>query len=374
MLPRVACALSLAVAAAAQQQIIVQGGGSALQAAIDQASPGDILIVRAANYDLVTVRKGIAILCDPGVGIFNNTMGTAPSIAVRDLPAGEHFQLRGGVLLGNGLNPLNASISSCQGPVLFERVATSAAVLRRTVVQQSQQVAFTGCALERMEVSSSNVALADCTLRGICVDAQIPKDCNALAVVDSRVSVSGGSIRGQNAFFILPPSPAIWLSNGALTIAGDASTLIAGGTGNPAQPAIATTTGSVLIDPAVQITSVGPPVGGGASVRVRATPSVRTASTQSGQVFTARTFSEPGSAVVLLADAPRPPVVTPFGDLWLGVSSLIVDSGLVPPNGERVRSFVLPPLARAEPTILQAAGLLLSGELVIGTPTGIVQN
>jgi hypothetical protein len=39
-----------------------------------------------------------------------------------------------------------------------------------------------------------------------------------------------------------------------------------------------------------------------------------------------------------------------------------------------VRSFVLPPLARAEPTILQAAGLLLSGELVIGTPTGIVQN
>lgn len=32
------------------------------------------------------------------------------------------------------------------------------------------------------------------------------------------------------------------------------------------------------------------------------------------------------------------------------------------------------PSGEREPTILQAAGLLLSGELVIGTPTGLVQN
>ena len=375
LLTLTALAVTSTAAISAQQTIIVSGGGTALQSAIDQADPGDILIVRAGSYEPITVSEGIAIVCDADVTIFSFAHTTTPVVEVRDLPAGQHFRMRGALLTPAGINPNMLNVIDNRGSVIFEGQEQIGTGISLTTVLRSRQVAFNGCTMVRTDVLESAATFSNCTVRGTC-ETQFtpPRNCNAIGIVDSRVSVSGGEIRGQRGFFLLSAGQAIYFDRGVLTIAGDASTVVAAGTGDPIKPAIHTTTGNILLDPVVQVISQTTPIVGGAVVTTRSTPSVRARGVLAGETFTADVFCEPGSSTFLLADLPRPPVVTPFGDLWLGVTGLLIDAGVVPQSGVRSRSFTLPPISTAEPTLLQPLGILVSGEVVVGTPTGLIQN
>jgi hypothetical protein len=339
---------------AAQQTIIVSGGGFALNQAIAAASPGDLLIVRAGNYVPAWSDRGVSILCDPGV-IFESAFG--PSLGARGIPVGQTFLLRGGTIqfIGHAGGPV---VQSCQGAVRFEDLVHNQPPIG--AISDSANVSFRNCHLSHVEVRNSTVALHGCNGVGRIFES-------ALLIRSGNVTISGGSFTGggQAPFSAMP---AIVLEAGLVTITGDSNTTIAaaGGTSGSV-PAIATTGGTIVLDPSVTLRgNASPAVTGPAFVDVVRVPY---ASVQlDPSLLRASIFAEPSALSAALLSWSVPPLPTPFGTLWVHALASVVDFGVVPAGGVRTLQLTVPPLASALPIILQPASLGVNGRIVLGAP------
>ncbi len=125
---------ALAVAVLAQAQagvaIVDAGGGgnyTTVQAAVNAASAGDIVLVRAGTYvESVTVAgKGIVIAADPAGSTFS-----LRGLIVSGVPAGQTFAIRGAsseLYLGFFQASASIAVQNCTGAVRIEDVAWTAA-------------------------------------------------------------------------------------------------------------------------------------------------------------------------------------------------------------------------------------------------------
>ena len=362
-------ALPASTTLAAQNTIIVTGGGRALIVAVANANHGDTLIVRPAptDYTNVMVDKGLTILCDPGV-TFEGFLSTP--IGARNVPAGRTLAWRGG-RMWFAMHTADAfRVENCRGNVVFEDLIVDAT--QGGTIIDSPYVTLNRCTLRSIKVTRSTVAFADCQVFG---SAEIqPGVGGAVSILQSNVSIAGGSFLGWDSPYpMFAPTPGIRLRSGSLTLAGNATTTVRGGNGTPNAPAIATLSGFIRIEPAVQLlTRAGQPITGGAVVRTERIPSVRADGVGTGQTFTADVHAPALSYTATFVSWIVPPVSLPFGDLWVDPFAPLFDAGIVPPNDTRSVSLVVPTLPRGLTIVLQAASARTDGTLVVGPPTVVV--
>jgi hypothetical protein len=334
----------------AQTTWIVDAGGNGnfrdLPPAVAAAQAGDVLVVRAGLYNSFTVGKGLRIVGDPGV------MVNGQSIAnIVGVPAGETCLVRG---LANGAFAEKAFlVQDCLGHVHLEGM-----VVRRMDVLRSRQVTLHGLRLDgapALLAEDSTVHVVQCTLAAA---LSVLTPTHALVVVRSVVTFAHGTATGGTNYSGVGAGSGVELRSGTLVLAGDAATVVAGGSaliGSATAPAIVTLGGAIVRDPAVALVPRGGalPIVGPAAVAVRPVPSLR--ANVSARTLTVAALAPPGQTVHLLAGAAyQPPVTLPFGDLWVGWPLLVLSSAVVPPSGTQLTSLNLPPLAPAALVTLQS--------------------
>lgn len=292
-----ACLLAHAIGA----QTLVSGGGTALQDAVDAASPGDVLLVSAGSYSGLVTQKGVTVVCDPGVTI---SRFDAAVLRIENVPAGQTFMLRGATIMPSHPQTELGWINGCAGTVILENVVPSFTI-RTHIIQNCAQVALhevTG----NVTAFSSNVSLVDCT--------------TSISAGGSRVSMSGGTTNLVSAL------------NCDTFFAGDVSVTgvifnLSGGTHrhdpdvtSAVPPAL--DNGAVLITEHLPATSADPFVPG----------TTANVSTEIG----------PGQLGAIAIGFPSPVVPTPIGDFWGGNFMISLMSGVAPASGILSTQFNVP--------------------------------
>lgn len=174
----------LPAAAHAQGVVVVDasGGGAFtdLQNAVDDAHPGDTILVRPGQYDDVVINKGLSVVSDTG-----GVVAIDGSVSVVNLPAGESVHLHGLFAGGtpNQLNPFPPplTVRDCLGTVWVEdcgflgnltfggagyeavRVTDSTAVVLQDTSAQASGVAGSA---DGLVVVRSTVYAFGCTFAG----------------------------------------------------------------------------------------------------------------------------------------------------------------------------------------------------------------
>jgi hypothetical protein len=86
-------------------------------------------------------------------------------------------------------------------------------------------------------------------------------------------------------------------------------------------------------------------------------------------------LANPGSAAALIASPPAAPQLSSIGMQWIDLAAyLVVDVGLVDPNGHRKLSFYMPPLYPLGHTMVFQSAVLDQGRFQWSTPSAIVRN
>jgi hypothetical protein len=183
---RCACAALLSSAAAAQTVWTVApaaGPGvhyTALQAAIDAAASGDVVLLRPGSYasaasNFVIASKSL-VLCADGTGPI--TFADASTGQIRDLNAAQSVRVRGLASSGSGFRLV---ATQCAGPVWIEACELKSSSFKPGLeVQGCANVVVEGSAITggsangsiwsppygALDLRSSTVSLHDCTLQG----------------------------------------------------------------------------------------------------------------------------------------------------------------------------------------------------------------
>jgi hypothetical protein len=151
------CALALLSGSAeAQGNVWVVGGANAdfqeIQAAVDAAGEGDVLLIRSKLYAPVTIDgKSLSLIADTGADVrIQQLTDTAPGLCVRNLAEGQSLFARGLEVWGKPA----LELESLQGNALIEdsvitgspsivQFGAGSPVGKGAVVQDSASVAFT---------------------------------------------------------------------------------------------------------------------------------------------------------------------------------------------------------------------------------------
>ena len=382
---RVAAATLLAVAASAQGRVWIvdaAGGGNFtdLPAAAAVATHGDLLVVLPGFYSPFATDQGIAVLGQGAVRIRGYVPWFRGLVEVTALPAGrtfsmrnvtiEHFALNDGIVLANDdgrvhlhdvrVGPQPNSSTEFIGPAL---AATSC-----------RSVTVTGCTLRggsgiaatdsRLVVSSSSVAGIDALaqLGGSISDAGAGLVVTRGSVHLSRSDATGGAGL-TTMLWSERPREAIFATDAALTLTGDASTSVRAGAlaGSPPLAAIIANGGTLHVDPAVAVqgTQGGPPISGSARVITRRIVSLFAAGGQLGGPVNVEIVSPAGDALALLLSVPIDPVPTALGAVYFDpLAALGLVFGAAQNASEHFAfGFTFPnlPQLRGVPIVLQAA-------------------
>ncbi len=204
---------------------------SNLQAAVDAAAPGDVLLVRSGIYPPFFLDgKGLTIAADTGAGVWVSPAWTGYSAGARitDVPAGQTAILRGlhfdGSLAPATFTTVALRIEGCVGTVWVEDCVLASG---------SPSLRITDCAAVVLERSSFSGAWG--YYDGIFMTGPQPGiEVFRSAVVMNGCEVSGG--QGNSALALAYPgvfpaqagAPALRLIDGALVAAGG---LVSGGQG-----------------------------------------------------------------------------------------------------------------------------------------------
>ena len=231
--------------ARASDVLVVDGsGGSApyvsVQAAIDAAAPGDVILIRSGHYDGITIDgKGLTLIADSGaevkIGGFvpNSSLSPIPNV-VQNVPLGQAAILDG--ITFHGIVIIGGSSGVFYGPALFlnsnsgqvwiERCSTDG--IRPLEVESCAGVTVHGSDLSAVspalgsgvEVRGSTVAISDTTVRGapgrdggpslFGFYSQGSEGGAGLTVsFDSSIVISGSTIRGGKGGdgLVLPFAP-----------------------------------------------------------------------------------------------------------------------------------------------------------------------
>ncbi|MBK8975032.1 MAG: hypothetical protein IPM29_03830 [Planctomycetes bacterium] len=340
---------------------------TSVQAAVQAAPPGQVLIVRAGTYvERVTIQRGVSLLAEPGTRIQWLAYRNEPLVQIANLPAGERVAIQN-VTFGNGwiFGPA-VQVLNCAGGVQLEDLVGDSTWLARTGtevnalvdVYQSARVSLSGCRFTggrpALAVVSSAVAADRCTLvgmQGTANHANISPG-PGIAAIASTLALSGCTVRGGDFDGLSGPGlpavcePALRSYLTDWTITGTAAdSLVAGIQPFAAQSAI-TGGGTVTIHPGVTLVSSGG-AGPTSGVRVARAPIPWLAASAGapGRPVTVELISTAGDTVLLLAGtlgAPR--IVSSVGTLWLDPAAgpVLAASGTQPGSGVRAWTFPSP--------------------------------
>lgn len=398
--------------AAAQGSILVvdddPGPGVAfsdLQAAVDAAGDGDLVLVRPGSYTLALLPdKALTLQVDglPGsAGLFAASIftGTGSALAVVGLSAERSVVVRGFHLLSAGQLPgdMAVRVADCLGPVLFEDCTIENLSGQAVDVQRSSSVTFSRCALltgtsyfdagQGVYLQRPGLRATDASvwLYGCDVQGSLGPDAGSLPFVPIRPPGDGG-----DGLQLLRSTLGIW---------GSSVTGGVGGSGLPSPCAAGGAAGdAVVLDPTstarLQDTTLEPGVGGlaspgcglpdgpdgltfaGLGTHVDLPGSARAfavASPGRGAASLPLAFvGEPGDQAFLLLGL-EPSAATYFpgagAALHLAPPLGVVGFGLLPASGTLVRSLPLPPLSGFVRYPAQALFLSATGELFHAGPT-----
>ena len=176
--------------------VVTSTGAGAVQAAVDAAVDGDLVLVHAGTYGPVTIAgKGVSIVADPPNSV------TFTSLTITGLPAGGLCSVSGVAANGFELPERSAiRVSSCAGAVRFAAVqgvpafGTAAGGMR---VVDAQDVVLTACTLTGSTQQPPLVLNPDPAGFGLyCATSKV-------AVFDSTITGGAGrnSVIAFNAFF-----------------------------------------------------------------------------------------------------------------------------------------------------------------------------
>ncbi|HEX5051280.1 MAG TPA: hypothetical protein VFZ65_05875 [Planctomycetota bacterium] len=359
----------------AQATLVVDSLGgpgvfTTLQAAVQAASPGDlVLVVPTGDYDFaLTVDKGLAIVgSGPGPTVFHGTLH------VFGLPANQRCVLRR--LSANALlfaQPGTVWIDQCAGDVVLDDVVlgsptTISAWSPAFAINDSNRVsmhASTCLGNPAAAMSSSRFAASETAFLGTAGSA-LAAPGPGLNAYGSEVRLSNCSLVGGSASFGLVAGNglnlgvAFGVSSSAHVSGGS---LVGGASPGGQMSAAVLWSGSLLeIDSAV---AVGGPIVGPFAVQERGRASLALAPI--GQAGSAG-FDGPAAAFgVLAASLPAPPVATGFGELWLDPQNLVVLAfGSVPLQVP----VTMPSGAATFADVLAVQGLLFhQGNVVLSNP------
>lgn len=332
---------TLAAVTTAQARVIVVDAQSrpgthftTVQAAVDAATHGDLIAVRAGWYEEFTADKGVAILAEPGTTIAPRTIAGRPAIHIDGLPAGTRFTLQnvgirdafsGGILA-----------TDCDGEIVLENVsgrlqgawmwATSTPFMS---ADNAARIVLSRCHL----VGAPAVRLSHCTLLASdskCIGgdgfgghgefaAGVGVDAADSVVVLSRCTLEGGDITVGRGYF-LDAQPALRSLRSTWTITGlPGSTITAGLEGTLPVSAI-DGTGTIEIHPAIRLVpqNGAPAVAAGITLRTVPVPSLSARGDAPGGTVEVDLFSAPGDTVMLAAGFLGARTTLPgLGDFWL---------------------------------------------------------
>jgi len=356
---------AVAVAAlAAQNTIIVNDGG--VQAAIDAASPGDVLLVRPASVLFVALRidKPLAIHFDAGFQMLGR------SIDVTSVPAGTSLVLQG--LRANGVT---FTVTNCAGSVLLAgaEVHATTAVTVRNCDDFAVEDSLLACGVV---AENSHVLVHGSTLEGFdSVPHYSVSTGPGLLARRSDVGISESRLDGGDQLTTSPfdpSSPALLLDAATVRIARQ-STLVAGsGLWTGDVDAIAGT-GTLSHDDRIVLLPLhnGAPIASGVAASVRRIPTMAIARSAIGTTTTFTAHGEPNGAMGLLLGFPGPAFTLP-GILGAGriARFTVVTTAAFDGQGRFGFSFAVPndPVLRAFTFRWQAVATL-GANLVWSEPT-----
>lgn len=240
---RLSLALCAVPSVAAQSILVVDsnlGPGSQfteIQEAVDAAQPGDRILVRTGSYSAFSVDKPLAIIGEgtPWISAYPQV-----AIAISGIPAGSDLVVRNVLMRDIG----GITVRNCAGRVLLDRVSRWPGGGVSVAVVDCAQVLLGNCTLEDTAVTRSNVTIANSQIQG--------RRGPGLVVTDSDVTLGSVSLLGAESWFATP-AVGVRLSNGRLTITGDATHYIGAGPGPSGPVATFKGSGTVTADPEVEL-------------------------------------------------------------------------------------------------------------------------
>jgi hypothetical protein len=385
------------------------------QTAIDAASEGDFVLVRAGSYDVAVVIAGKGIVLSGATGD-GGERPTFASLEIRDTATSQQVIVRG--IVSSDWNPIGSvgpriAIRDCDGAVVLEDCAGE------QVVDLPNFPSGPGVVVER----SSRVVFARCTGRGskgripIAFDPEAPPIAGispgaGLDVVDSTVAVFGGAWIGgagssaaATGFGFAKAqvgAPGVRFSSGSMQLAGTVVTGGAGGAGvddfafcsGPASggPGILDSGSLILRDTQAVGGAAGSPVAcapaaaaslplevAGGSVATYGEP-VRRLAIESpgaeGQTITIAVSGVPGEPLALLRSSAASPLFVPAlrGTLVPALPLQILALGNLPGTGELAFDVTLPqgifpPSLEAAILVHQVISPALAGGAALGEPS-----
>ncbi|MFN9703224.1 MAG: hypothetical protein ACK595_00185 [Planctomycetota bacterium] len=392
------CLATTAIAQGTYVVDIANGPGTnytQIQAAVTAVPNGSVLRVRQGIYAPVTVSgKAIAILCDAGARVGDPTL---PFLRIQGTQSNQPVLVQG---LVPTVGTPGAQITNANGPVIHDgsgqvvqATMTQFSASATVVISNSLQVAIrnatilggvssgpsavNGIAYEACNVVASTVTIETCTLRGMNASSTIggfSPGRPGLVAANSRIMLTGCTIAGGNGVMSPPPFPtpggaAISSSSCLLHVRGDSLANLTGGvapgysTIPPTQyPAIAGT-GSLWIDPAVQLTGT---VATTLATTTAAMPRMAASVGVIGGILFARRDGPPGTFSAVALSLPAAATTTPgiADPIWLdGTNFFVATFGIAPANGLSTTINV--------PNQPSLAGFLLAWQAADFGPNGI---
>lgn len=165
----------------ASQQVHVVGPGqeyTSLQAAIDAAGDGDVILVKEGHHPTAAIDgKGLAIVADDPADLGFHRIGT---LVISNLPVGRTVHVRGFQFSEAASVLQRLRVSDCAGAVLVEDCQLDKATVSVVAIENGSAVVLTRCILEgakghsmigrpgapALTTTNSSVAIYDCVLAG----------------------------------------------------------------------------------------------------------------------------------------------------------------------------------------------------------------
>ena len=334
-------ALCLGSAARAQQVFVVDAAGGPghdfrrIGDAVDKASHGDRILVRAGVYKPLDVAKGVTIAGEPGVIISQPTNRTGSRI--HDVPAGRVCTLQG--LFFHTEEPAITVFSAvnCAGRVVFDRLQFDdyfSAPGQGIYISAVAGLTIDRCAIPRLvRISDSNVlAVGTAFLSAFPFLNEAPVEAwrSRLTLVQCTAQAAGQFL-----------APAVRCHASYLELRGDSSSRLIGAPSRQASSILGDTQSEVVWDPRITFSPLIQRQFG--KVSWRQMPFVTLDGGRLGGTVRVRISARQGHAYWLYVSLPGPRVPLPgFGDVWIDAGAFFLGASGVQGAGDTFVSRTIP--------------------------------